>query len=119
MLRNVPFNKNWLYKPEFKEAYVNGEISQINEQTDGFESVILPHTNLELPFNYFDEKSYQFISTYVKNFDYDQAWDEKAVYLTFGAVMTYAEVYLNDQLLCSHKGGYTPFTADLSPALKQ
>ncbi len=119
MLRNVPFNKGWLYKPDFKEAYVNGEISQIDEQTEGFVTVTLPHTNLELPFNYFDEKSYQFISTYAKNFDYDPAWDQKAVYLTFGAVMTYAEVYLNDRFLCSHKGGYTPFTVDLNPALKK
>ena len=28
-----------------------------------FEKVDLPHTNIELPYNYFDEKSYQFIST--------------------------------------------------------
>lgn len=116
MDRYLSFNKQWLYKPSFDEAYTSAD-AKLSEEA-GFESIVLPHTNLEVPYNYFDEKSYQFVSTYVKHFDYEAAWEGKKVYLEFGAVMTYAEVYLNGQLITSHKGGYTPFTADLSDALQ-
>ncbi len=113
MKRTNLFNRGWVYKPSFDDAYIHST----NHANEGFESIVIPHTNLELPFNYFDETSYQFISTYAKTFDFDPAWSGKKVYLDFGAVMLYAEVYLNGTFLTSHKGGYTPFSADLTDAL--
>ena len=38
------------------------------------------------------------------------------VVLHFGAVDFFAEVYLNGVKICSHKGGYTPFEAELNSA---
>lgn len=113
MQRSTLFNRGWVYRPSFTDAYIHST----NHTNEGFESIVIPHTNLELPYNYFDEKSYQFISTYAKTFDFDPAWSGKNVYLDFGAVMLYAEVYLNGTFITSHKGGYTPFSADLTAAL--
>lgn len=37
--------------------------------------------------------------------------------LHFGAVDQIAEVFINDKSVCRHEGGYTPFTADITPFL--
>ena len=37
--------------------------------------------------------------------------------LHFGAVDQHAEIYLNQELLCIHEGGYLPFTVDLTDNL--
>lgn len=40
------------------------------------------------------------------------------VLLHFGAVDQEATVFLNDTEVCSHVGGYTPFTADVTDCLR-
>jgi len=108
------FNQGWEYTPEWKDEFIAPDF-----QADGFERVTIPHANKELPYNYFNEKDYQFISCYRKVFNYDPSWNGKKVFVDFDAVMAYAEVYLNGELLGSHKGGYTPFSIDLTPALTE
>ena len=44
----INLNNNWYYRPHYES---NLEYSDFQ----GFETVNLPHTNLELPYNYFDE----------------------------------------------------------------
>jgi beta-galactosidase/beta-glucuronidase len=39
--------------------------------------------------------------------------------LHFGAVDYQATVWVNDTLVASHRGGYTPFSADITPALRR
>jgi len=43
--------------------------------------------------------------------------EQSAIYLHFGAVDYHATVWLNDQLLGEHEGGYLPFELDASAAL--
>ncbi len=108
MRKRVNLNFNWYYTPHFKETYIH--------QTDekDLKVVNLPHTNIECPYNYFDEKDFQFESTYIKIIDLDDFYQNKKILLHFEGVMCYAEVYLNGQLMGTHKGGYTPFTLDIT-----
>jgi beta-galactosidase len=39
------------------------------------------------------------------------------LFVRFGAANQVADVYLNSRKLCSHRGGYTAFVCDLTPAL--
>ena len=87
------------------------------DDTD-FKSVTLPHTNVEAPYNYFDEKIFQCISCYRNTIELDHMYRDKYIFLDFDGVMTYAEVYLNETLVGSHKGGYTPFTVDLTDTIE-
>lgn len=57
MQKRIAWNKDWFYKPEFRDEDI-----VCDGQVEGFKSIELPHTNIELPFNGFCEKEYQFIS---------------------------------------------------------
>ncbi len=105
----IPLNHNWKYKESFEEKYLS---SHYND-TD-FTTVTIPHSNIEVPYNYFDEKMFQFVSCYRNIIELDKTYRGKQIFLDFEGVMAYAEVYLNAELIGSHKGGYTPFTVDIS-----
>ena len=60
-------NNNWIFNPEFKNENINTLMSG--------QEIMIPHTVKELPLNYFDEKTYQFVSCYRKAFDLKKAKD--------------------------------------------
>ncbi len=84
-------NNNWWFKQKEDKEY-----NEVN----------LPHTNVELPYNYFDEKSYQIITHY-KRYIYIEN-KEKRVFMQFDGVMTAFKFYVNDKFVGEYKGGYTP-----------
>lgn len=108
----LAFNQHWRYYEAFEEAFLSP-----NFVDQDWTKVNLPHTNKEVPYNYFDEKDYQFVSTYRKTFTIPQEEQGKRVFVDFEAVMAYAKVYLNGQFIGDHKGGYTPFSLDLTKHL--
>lgn len=55
---------------------------------------------------------------YKRSFTVPAKWKGKDVLLNFGAVDWKAEVFVNDVLVGSHKGGYTPFSFNITPFLK-
>ncbi len=55
---------------------------------------------------------------YKRTFDIPSSWKNKNIILNFGAVDWKADVFVNDILIGSHKGGYTPFSFDITPYLK-
>ena len=63
MLRKIDANFDWKYIPNFKEEYLNSSFDDSN-----FETVHIPHTNITIPYNNFDEKIYQFESCYRKKY---------------------------------------------------
>ncbi len=82
MRKIIHINDQWFYANDYKGEYLKNEFDFSN-----FERVDLPHTNIELPYNYFDEKSYQFVSTYVKTLKFDNSVKGKKVFLDFEGVM--------------------------------
>ena len=56
---------------------------------------------------------------YEREFTVPRAWKGKNVILHFGAVDWMAEVYVNDVLIGEHRGGYDPFSFDVTSALKK
>src|SRR5690606_1606838 len=85
---------------------------------EGSETVRLPHTAVELPFSYFDEKSYQRPFTYEKRFTADPSWNGKEVSIVFDGVMADCKVSLNGNETQSHRDGYTPFEVRLTGKLQ-
>ena len=54
---------------------------------------------------------------YKRSFTIPTSWKGKNVKLNFGAVDWLADVFVNDILIGSHQGGYTPFSFDITPFL--
>ncbi|MGD8897450.1 MAG: glycoside hydrolase family 2 TIM barrel-domain containing protein [Acidobacteriota bacterium] len=55
---------------------------------------------------------------YRRRVEIPAAWSGQRVLLHFGAVDWEAHVYVNGELVGEHRGGYDPFSLDISPALK-
>lgn len=106
----LPLNRNWRYHP----AWLAGAETPVFDDS-AFERVVLPHANIRLPWHNFDDKSYQFISTYRRKFRLPQAAAGKRVFVDFEGVMTASTVWINGVSLGEYKGGYTPFSFELTP----
>lgn len=113
MQKKIPFNSDWLFKPCFDERD-----RQAAPREEEFERVDLPHTNKMLPYNYMDERDYQFVSCYAKWFELPHSAAGQDVFLDFEGVMLVARVYCNGCFVCEHLGGYTPFSARLTGVVK-
>ena len=109
MRRIIPLNRGWEYTAECGDAFLGG--------AGDFDEVCLPHSVTQTPLNYFDESEYQMISGYRVRLNLPEGCDGKRVFLFVGAAGHFAEVFLNGEKLCEHKGGYTGFSADLSGRL--
>lgn len=55
---------------------------------------------------------------YKRSFELPAAWANSTVLLHFGAVDYETEVWVNDQAVGTHRGGYTPFSLDITAALQ-
>jgi beta-galactosidase len=76
---------------------------------------VIPHTNIRLPWHGFDEKSYEFVSLYRRHFELPTEARGKRVFVDFEGVMTASTVWINGTRLGEYKGGYTPFSFELTP----
>ena len=54
---------------------------------------------------------------YRRSFNVPVAWQGKRIRLNFGAVDFESEVYINGKSVGTHKGGYLPFSYDVTPFL--
>lgn len=54
---------------------------------------------------------------YKRTFTIPSSWKNKNILLNFGAVDWQTDVFVNDILIGSHQGGYTPFSFDITPYL--
>ena len=113
MCRTYSLNRNWL----FRRSAVPGADSPGFDES-GFRRVTLPHSNIELPWHSFDDKDYEFVSTYRRHFHAPASWKGKRVFVDFAGAMTAAKVSINGYRFFEYKGGYTPFSFELTPHLK-
>ncbi len=85
---------------------------------EGKQTVRLPHTAVELPFSYFDEKIFQRVFVYEKTFTTAAEWAGREVTLVLDGAMANVVVGLNGQQVGAHRDGYTPCEARLTGKLK-
>ncbi len=86
MKRIVPINFSWEFKPNFNEQ-------DILTKPEGLKTIDIPHTNYLLPYNNFNEESYQFISQYRKMVFIEE--NKKDIWLVFYGVSVTFKLYIN------------------------
>jgi beta-galactosidase len=108
----LPMNRGWRYSASFVE-----DGHDLNFDDSKFAHVVVPHTNVALPWHGFDDKTYEFVSLYRRRFKLPPSARGQRVFVDFEGVMTAATVWINGQRLGEYKGGYTPFSFELTPHL--
>ena len=108
----LPMNRNWRYSRTASEAAHAKDFDDSH-----FERVVIPHTNIRLPWHSFDEKDYQFVSVYRRRFKLPAEARGQRVFIDFEGAMTASTVWINGTRLGEYKGGYTPFSFELTPHL--
>ncbi len=108
----LPMNRNWRYHHKFVQG-----AHEKNFDDSGFQRVVIPHANVRLPWHSFDDKQYEFVSIYRRKFKLPPEAKGKRVFVDFEGVMTASTVHINGVNLGEYKGGYTPFSFDLTPHL--
>jgi beta-galactosidase len=106
----LPINRRWTYNPK-----ATPEARERIFDDSKFERVTVPHTNIRLPWHSFDDKSYEFISIYRRRFRLPAETQGRRVFVDFEGVMTASTVWLNGMRLGEYRGGYTPFSFELTP----
>ena len=109
----LPMNRGWRYHP----SKVDGA-EAVTFDDSAFERVVIPHTNISLPWHSFDDHAYEFVSTYRRRFKTPEAARGKRVFVDFEGAMTASTVWINGVSLGEYKGGYTPFSFELTPHLR-
>jgi len=81
--------------------------------TKHWTEVVLPHTaRVEPVIN--KKNTWEGICYYRRSFTPAKSWRRKKLFLEFNGAMQQSDIYVNGQLVMQHKGGYTPFSIDLS-----
>jgi beta-galactosidase len=105
-------NRGWRYSQRFVEG---GHSKEFDDS--GLDRIVIPHTNVPLPWHGFDEKTYEFVSLYRRRFKLPPEARGKRVFVDFEGVMTASTVWINGVRLGEYKGGYTPFSFELTSHL--
>ncbi|WP_298486189.1 glycoside hydrolase family 2 TIM barrel-domain containing protein [uncultured Maribacter sp.] len=101
------FNKDWAFKILEDPNNDNYSIDSNN-----WEKVLLPHTPKIEP--KIVNNQWQGICWYRKYFEIPDKMKDKKLFLKFEGAMNIAEVWVNDNKLIEHHGGYLPFVVDFS-----
>ncbi|MBK9122530.1 MAG: glycoside hydrolase family 2 protein [Chloroflexi bacterium] len=110
MRSTFPFNQGWLYCAQHVAD---------SAPDSSFVAVTVPHSNVILPYHNFDDEEYQFVSTYRKHFTLTEPLNGRRAHLEFEGVMTSATVRINGHAFPEHRGGFVPFTLDITDHLNE
>jgi beta-galactosidase len=105
----LPINRGWRYT-----ATPPPNVHSVSFDDSALTRVVIPHANVDLPWHSFDDRRYEFISAYRRRINLPASAKGKRVFVDFEGVMLASTVYLNGTRLGGYRGGYTPFSFELT-----
>ena len=85
----------------------------------GFTRTTLPHCVVPLSWQNWDASSWEGVFLYRRHFSAPDEFASRRVFLKFDGVMVTANSSINGTALPAHKGGYLPFSYELTSLLKK
>jgi beta-galactosidase len=110
--RVFDMNRRWLFGRKPVAGFAAPGYDDSN-----WEKITLPHANVRLPWHSFEEKDFQYVSAHRRHFRALPEWRGKRVFVDFQGAMTAATVTVNGHRFEEYKGGYTPFSFEITPHL--
>ncbi|SRR5579871_164864 len=107
--RSYDLNRNWRYGGKAPAGFAAPAFDDSK-----WERVTLPHANVRLPWHSFEEADFQFVSAYRRHFHAPATWQGKRVFVDFAGAMTAAKVTVNGYEFPEYRGGYTPFSFEIT-----
>ncbi|MBN1185957.1 MAG: DUF4982 domain-containing protein [Bacteroidales bacterium] len=104
----VSFNGNWKFIKDTTDE--NFSKNDMNDAT--WEDIVIPHTPKIEPLVVNDQ--WQGDAWYRKTFRPDEKYKGKKIFLRFQGAMQVADIWLNGIYKMQHRGGYLPFTLDIT-----
>ncbi len=111
--RAYDLNRNWLFGGKTRPG-----VSAPGFDDSQWKKITLPHANARLPWHSFDESAFQYVSAYRRHLRAMPEWRGKRVFVDFDGAMTASTVTVNGHRFEEYKGGYTPFSFEITPHLK-
>ena len=105
-------NLDWKFKQGFDPVTV------VQPGEGAFETVNIPHTVQEIPYDCFDQYMTCMLSTYVKYFQLENI-SGKRVLLSFEGVSAFYELYMNGKKAGGHKGAYSMALFDVTEFVRE
>jgi beta-galactosidase len=110
--RVYSMNRDWLFG-----GRKTADCTAVDFNDSTFTKVTLPHSNVTLPWHSFDDRDYEFISIYRRHFRVPESAKGHRVFVDFEGAMAASTVAINGHKFPEFRGGYTPFSFDLTPHL--
>ena len=117
MVRDRWMNLNGTW--EFEYDFGNSGIDREFQKRDKFSEKILVPFCPESELSGHGYKDFMNSVWYRRNFKVPSDWNGGHILLNFEAVDYECRVWVNGVLACTHKGGYTPFSADITNLLSE
>ncbi|WP_260191931.1 glycoside hydrolase family 2 protein [Actinophytocola gossypii] len=106
----VPLVSNW----RFGGRFVNDNATQPGFDDSGYGVVTLPHTVVPLSWRDWNPAAWEHVWIYRKHFDLPPDAAGLRVFLDFDGVLTAGTPWLNGASLGAHRGGYLPFSHEIT-----
>ncbi len=103
------FNTGWLFGGEYTDGSEDPGYDD-----SGFTPVTLPHTVTPLSWGQWDPAAWEKVWIYRKHFAVPGLSPGDRVFADFDGVMTSATVMVNGRVLTAHRGGYLPWSTELT-----
>ena len=110
----ISLDGNWEIIFDVKNEGVDGEwhLNKNYEASSGIKAIEVPSCWEEI------EKDYEGVAFYRKKFSLSAEWKGKILELKFDASNYMTQVWLNEQVVGFHEGGYTPFSFRIDKLVK-
>jgi beta-galactosidase len=109
-----PLDRDWLFG-----GRVKADGAESASDDSGFSPITLPHCVTPLSWQNWDAAAWEGVFSYRRRFSTPEAFENRRVFLKFDGVMVTANVSLNGTALPAHKGGYLPFTHEITNMLSK